>query len=104
MSVGGILGGLVGGAVTSLLVFMQDSPLGPFAWNNWHVAVGLSLVARIVAFVVAYNMSDPGAGRVRDMLRLVSINVYSAVVPRFFLPLRLIRWRRRNGNGKGRGG
>jgi len=103
MSVGGIVGGLVGGVVTRLLDFMQDSPMGPFGWNNWHVAVAISMVARSVAFVVACNMPDPGAGRVRDMLRLMSINVYAAVVPRFFLPLRLIRWRRRNGNAKRRG-
>lgn len=102
MGVGGVLGGLVAGEVTQRLGFLRDAPIGPFLWNNWHAAVVLSLLARMAAMGLALRMPDPGAGRARDMFRLMGGNFYSAVAPWLFLPLRLIRWRRRNNNGSGR--
>jgi len=96
ISVGGILGGLVGGIATESLSRLQESPIGPFLWNNWHVAVAISLAARIFAAVMAARMPDPGSGSVREMFRLFGINTYRALTPRWAYPLRLIRWRRRN--------
>jgi len=96
ISVGGAAGGILGGVVTEALHFLQDSPIGMFEWNNWHAAIALSLLARILGFSLALNMPDPGAGRVRDIFRLARTNAYNAVAPRLFYALRVVGWRRRS--------
>lgn len=91
ISLGGLLGGTVGGVLTESLRFLQDSPItvGPFVWNNWHVAFAVSVLARMLALVWAIRMPDPGSGRVRDVVRVVGSNVYNNVRTRLFYPLRI---------------
>jgi len=99
ISMGGVAGGLAGGLLTQSLRsihYLEGAPVGPFQWNNWHAAFALSLLARIVGVALLINMPDPGAGRVRDLMRLMGTNVYNAVAPRLFYPLRIVGWRRRN--------
>ncbi len=97
MSLGGVVGGIVGGSVAQSLQFLQAEPIvvGPFLWNNWHATFLLSGVFRIAAIGWLIGMPDPGAGRVRDMLRTMRGNVYNAVAPRLFYPIRVFGWGRR---------
>jgi len=97
ISLGGVLGGLAGGAITQSLGFLRESPIiaGPFLWNNWHAAFVVSMLGRAVAFVLLIGMPDPGSGRTRDMLRYVGMNVYNALFPRLFYRVRIFGWRRR---------
>ena len=98
MSIGGVLGGLVGGTVTEWLHNHAPAPFGPFRWVNWHAALAIDMCARMAALALAIRMPDPGSGRVRDILRLFGVNVYSVWAPRLFLPLRLLGWRREHGD------
>lgn len=103
ISIGGVLGGLVGGTVAESLSFLQDSPIGPFQWNNWHATFALSMLARILGVVWAARMEDPGSGNVREMFRYMGMNAYNAVAPRLFYARRIIGWRRRNNNNNHNG-
>jgi len=105
ISLGGALGGWVGGQVAQSLIFLQDSPilLGPRLWNNWHATIAISLIARWLSLLWLRHMPDPGAAPVRDMVRVFTTNVCAAVAPRLFQPLRIFGWgRRQNDHGKSR--
>ena len=67
VSLGGILGGLAGGALTSSLGFLQDDPIlvGPFLWNNWHGAFAASMVLRGASVLFLIRLKDPGSKPVR---------------------------------------
>ena len=103
IGLGGALGGLVGGVVTTLLQhFRYDrAPIivGPFLWNNWHAVFLLSLFARFGALLWLINMPDPGSKPVRHIIRMARANVYNFVAPRLFYPLRIFGWGR---SGPGR--
>ncbi len=92
ISFGGVLGGLAGGLLAQSLEFLQREPIvaGPFLWNNWHATFVLSLAARVTALVLAVRMSEPGAARVRDIVRLARGNVYNILAPRVAFAGRLI--------------
>jgi len=88
ISMGGVLGGVVGGLSAYLTRGLQTSPIawGPvdaagnytvFMWNNWHVTFVLSFLARIAALLLLINMTDPGARPARDMLRHARHNIYN---------------------------
>jgi len=96
ISIGGALGGILGGTLAESLSFLQDSPIGPLLWNNWHATIALSSVTRIAGLAALIHMPDSGAGRVRDLVRLVGVNVYNATWPRLFYRLRTVGWRRRH--------
>lgn len=100
ISAGGMLGGLTGGLLAQFLSHLHDEPIvvGPFLWNNWHATFVLSLAARITALVLALRMAEPGAGRVRDIVRLARGNVYNMLVPRLAFAGRLfgLNWLRAN--------
>jgi MFS family permease len=89
ISIGGVLGGLAGGALTESLNYLKDYPLGPFQWNNWHVAMFASMLGRFSALLLLIRMPDPGSGRVRDLVRFMSANVFNAVNPRLFYRSRI---------------
>jgi len=97
ISIGGIVGGLVGGNVAHYLKFLEDAPIvvGPFLWTNFHGCFALSWGARIVAVLLLIGMPDPGSTPVRHVLRHISINVYNSVAPRLFMPLRVFGWAKR---------
>jgi MFS family permease len=96
ISMGGVLGGLVGGILTQSLEFLQDLPLrlGPVIWNNWHITIILSLIVRAASLAWLMGMPDPGARSVRDLLRLATVNTYNVAASRFFWPLRVFGWTR----------
>lgn len=99
IGLGGVIGGLAGGALAHTLRDLQAAPIlaGPFLWNNWHATFALSLLARIMALVWALRMPDPGSRKVRVMVRSWTSNVYNNVATRLFYPLRIFGWgRRRN--------
>jgi len=102
IGMGGVLGGLTGGVITSLLhSFRFDQApliLGPFLWTNWHAAFFLSMLARIAALISLIHMPDPGSKPVRHIMRMVGANVYNFVGPRLFYRLRVFNPRRRNGD------
>jgi len=105
ISIGGMLGGLTGGVLTQSLRFLQAAPiiLGLFVWNNWHAAFALAVLARILAFCWVLNMPDPGARKVRDLVRHVRVNVYNNMATRLFYSLRIFGWGRadrQRGNNK----
>jgi MFS family permease len=103
ISVGGTLGGLVGGTVAQSLEFLHVHPirLGLFEWNNWHVTFAISVIGRLASLAWLANMPDPGARSVRDMLRYWSENVYNSVFSRMFFPLRIFGWGRPDEDGQG---
>jgi hypothetical protein len=98
ISVGGIAGGVLGGLLVQRLEMLQLHPIGPFQWNNWHVAFLLSMLARVPAMVALMNMPDPGARTVMGLLRYMGEGVYMNVTQRLFYPLRLFGWDRGSGN------
>ena len=88
ISMGGVLGGVVGGLTAYYTRGLQTDPFvwGPvnaageytvFLWNNWHVTFTLSFIARVIALLLLINMTDPGARPARDMLRHARHNVYN---------------------------
>jgi MFS family permease len=96
ISIGGVLGGLVGGTVAQGLHYYQDHPMevGPFLWNNWHATFALALVVRGLSLFWLVRMPDPGARSVRDLFRYWGENAYNTVTARLFYPLRIFGWGR----------
>ena len=94
IGVGGVLGGLVGGAIAHATDGLQEGPvrLGPFLWNNWHLTFAASLVARLVAIRWLVGMPEPGAVRARSLARYMGVNAYNGIVSRLFYPLRVFGW------------
>ncbi len=107
ISIGGVLGGLVGGAVAQWLEYFQYNPIivGPFLWNNWHATFLLAWAARVVALCLVFGMIDPGSRRVRDLFRYAGWNVYNYVSSGLFYRLRIFGLGRdRNGDNNDYGG
>lgn len=96
ISVGGAMGGLVGGVITQSFSGLQAHPLewGPLVWNNWHLALCGAVVARVAAVLSLARMPDPGSAPARTVLRRMGANVYSNVRTRLFYPLRIFVRRR----------
>jgi MFS family permease len=90
ISIGGVLGGLAGGTITQSLQFLQQHPIGPLQWNNYHAAILASLASFAAGILVLIRMPDPGSGRTRDMLRYMTANVFNVVSPRLFYYLRVL--------------
>lgn len=95
-SVGGMLGGIMGGEVAQRLGSLQASPVivGPFVWNNWHATFAVSLAARVSAVALLVGMPDPGSGRFRSMVRFMGLNAYHNFGPMLLYPLRIFGWGR----------
>lgn len=96
ISVGGAMGGLLGGVMVQSLEFLRAHPImaGPFEWNQWHASFLVSLLVRILSMVWLVNMPDPGARPVRYVLRYMTANVSNAVSSWLFYPLRVFGWGR----------
>jgi MFS family permease len=96
ISVGGALGGLVGGVLTRSLGVLHQYPLtfGPVAWTNWHLSFVLAIAARLLAMFWLVGMPDAGATPVRAVARQISVNAYNNIVTTVFYPLRVFGWRR----------
>jgi len=99
ISMGGMLGGLAGGFVAYGLGWLRDNPLhlGPLVWNNYHATFALTVLVRLASLLWLVHMPDPGAVAVREVVGRIGANVYNAVIPRLFYPLRVFGWGRRGG-------
>ena len=93
ISIGGTLGGVVGGLVTQLLKGVEIHA-GTLFWNNWHAAFLVAVIARAVSVFWLAGMPEPGAVRVRYLVRAISENIFNSVASRVFLPLRAFGWRK----------
>jgi len=71
-SIGGLLGGLAGGALAKGLSYYSHdgNPLvfGYFVFNNWHATFLLSWAARILGLVLLIRMPDPGSTPLRKVM------------------------------------
>ena len=96
ISIGGFLGGVVGGAITQALQSLQAEPirLGPLVWNNWHAAFAISALARVLAVLWLIGMPEPTATPTRILVRTMRANAYNVMRSRVFFPLRVFGWRR----------
>jgi len=96
ISVGGVLGGLIGGMVAQSFESLQANPiaLGPIRWTNWHVTFLLALGIRLASLAWLVRMPDPGAQPVRYLLRFWGLNAYNTVMSRLFYSVRLFGWGR----------
>ena len=95
IGMGGVLGGLVGGAVAQGLSFLQESPIviGPLLWNNWHAVFLLAMIAYIFGVFWVIFMPDPGSGSARGMVRMLGGHLYNSLMLRHFYPRRPLRRR-----------
>ena len=108
IGLGGVAGGLVGGEVTAWLSHyrydLNPVRIGSLLWNNWHAVILLSLLARAVSLGLLIHMPDPGAKRVRHIMRVAGANLYGFVTPRFLYSLRVFGQRRRRDRNRPRDG
>ncbi len=96
-SLGGAFGGILGGVVTASTEWMDHRhPLyvGPFEWNNWHLAMMLSIVFHIVALLSLIRMRDPGAYPTMAMLRQIRSSIITFINAGINAPLRSFGWRK----------
>jgi len=82
VSLGGILGGLAGGALTSSLSFLQSDPIfvGPFLLNNWHAAFAASMILRGTSVLFLIRMRDPGSRPARLAARQLAATLVRPLV------------------------
>lgn len=107
ISVGGILGGTLGGLAAQFIgsaAWYHPVRLGPFEWNNWHATFLLSFLGRLAALLCLIGMPDPGAGRVRDMFRDFTEDLFNVFSTRIFYRLRIFGWGRKDNGQKGPAG
>ncbi|MFW5841216.1 MAG: hypothetical protein ACOCZE_11595, partial [Planctomycetota bacterium] len=96
ISTGGVLGGVAGGLVTQQLAWLRVDPwqVGPFAWNQWHVALAIGVLTRSAAVAWLIGMTDAGSTPVRTLARALGSNAFNAAATRLFYPLRVFGWQR----------
>jgi len=93
ISVGGVLGGWMGGTIVDHLVgYTLD--WGTCMWTGYHVVMLGSVVVRLLAIGWLVNMPDPNAQPVLAVLTSLKANFLNAVQSRAFLPLRVFGWGR----------
>lgn len=85
-SLGGLIGGLTGGALTHYLEFLQNTPIviGPLRWNNWHIAFMVSAAFRLTALYWLLRLPEVGHHSVADVTRHLAANLYGTTVGRLF--------------------
>jgi len=73
-SLGGLMAGLAGGALTESLDFLQTRPLvlGPIVWNNWQISFLAASAFRLAAGFLAMRLPDEGSKSAGDLLRHVA--------------------------------
>ncbi len=101
-SLGGAIGGLLGGFVTWSLAWMNyEHPIqvGIFQWNNWHVAMLLSVLFRLAALFCLIGMHDPGASPTWAMVRQIRTTIFNFVNAGINSPLRSFGWRKPKDDG-----
>ena len=97
INIGGTIGGVAGGAIAQCFSGMSNLPLG---LNNYQLTFALGMIVRFLSLGFLWNMPDPGARKVRDLLRVWSDSASSAVSSAALLPLRIFGWGRPRGNDK----
>jgi MFS family permease len=92
VAIAGVLSGLYGGTVASLLGEGWSWQIPVIDWPvTYHgVLFALSSVARIGAVGCLVLLHEPGAWRTRDAARYMVANIYSNVQQAVFLPARMV--------------
>lgn len=85
VSVGGFLGGFVGGCVTEWLD--GCTPVGPFQWTGLTAVFGLAILVRLSSIAWLLGMPDHGSRPVRALLNQFRVNILSMFQSR---PLRIL--------------
>ncbi len=102
VAIGGITGSVLAGLIATWLAHWQYM-MGPFPITNYHVLFILSSLLRIAAVVLAVRMIEPEAKPAREVVRLVSGNVYDGMRGVVFGSLRFfglpVRMPEPNGSG-----
>ena len=84
-AMGGFLGGLAGGFISSTFKNLfadwgiPGFQVGPFLWNQYHMTFLASSIMRALAILWLIGMPDPGAKPIADVMRYIRVNVYSNV-------------------------
>ena len=80
-AIGGLCGGLAGGAMAEGFKFLQQHPIqvGPFAWTNYHVCFAVGSLFRFLAIFWVLGMSEPGSKPVMEAVRELRFNVFANV-------------------------
>ena len=97
VSLGGILGGMIGGVITKSLGFISyENPIvaGPFEWNNWHVVFAISLLLRAMALFWLRGLHDPGATATRVVAMHAGTRAANMFSIGLFYTLRVFGWKR----------
>jgi MFS family permease len=73
-SVGVMVAGVAGGAVTQSLEFLQRQPLhlGPFVMNNWHVSFVIGAAGRFLAALLMLRLPDESPRSAGDLLNYMA--------------------------------
>ncbi len=73
-SVGVMLAGVAGGALTQSLTFLQKNPLhlGPLLWNNWHVVFVIAAAARLAGAIMMIRLNDQSPRSTGDLLNYMA--------------------------------
>ena len=93
VSLGAVIGAPVGGLLVWGLGAMNWNALavGPFIWLPYHATFALSCASRILALIWLINLPDPGAGKVRDMIRYMGLITYSNLSSWVLFPVRVLK-------------
>ena len=92
ISMGGVIGGYVGGVVTQALVGRTLVDWGPILWTNYHVVFIGTIVVRVLSIGWLLGMPDGDARPVWAVLTALKANFLNGVQSRAFLPLRVFGW------------
>lgn len=81
-SIGGVLAGLVGGALTEALKSYQVHPLvlGPIVWNNWHISFVVASTFRMIAGFMVMRLPNDGSKSAGDLLRHVGAGLHRRTI------------------------
>lgn len=93
INIGGALGGVVGGLVAESFKNAPCVIVG-IVLNNYQLTFVLGMLLRLVSLGLLWNMPDPGARKVREMLKIWTDSLYNVVTSGMFLSLRLVGWGR----------
>jgi MFS family permease len=81
-SIGGVLAGFAGGAMTEGLKSLQVHPLvlGPIVWNNWHISFLAASAFRLLAGFMMMRLPNEGSKSAGDLLRHVAAGLHRRAI------------------------
>jgi hypothetical protein len=83
-SIGGLVAGFAGGALTESLDSLQARPLvlGPIVWNNWQISFLAASAFRLLAGFLAMRLPNEGSKSAGDLLRHVAEGLHRRTIGR----------------------